>query len=180
MNFLHFATFDFQVAEVIFRTGRSLPQALSFFRESGYTHISAALASVASREWIESVRDAGLDLFQIYAGVDWRDSNGRKSQIDRLAAAAETFMPESMMVIPAEYPDLPFDVIDENLNELGGRLSGLGVQMEMEDFDMGDSPRSYASSSGLLRYMNAVPALRCCFDTGNFVRSGENNNRGTN
>ena len=173
LAFSQFATFDFQVAEIVSHTGKSLPQVLSLLRETGYTHISANIDS-ASGEWVKAVRDAGIGIFQLYAAPDFLDPDGRKRRTDRILAAAETFMPESLMVIPSEHPDLPFEVIDEQLNELGTRLAAMGIQMEMEDFDWGEPARSYAASSGLLRYMNAVPALRCCFDTGNFARSGEN------
>ena len=172
MNFSQFATFDFQISEIVSRTGRSLPQTLSCLHEAGYTHISANIAT-ASADWIKTVREAGFGLFQLYAAADYRDPAGRKELTDRIASAAEELLPESLMLIPAEYPDLPFEIIAENMNELGRRLSASGVQMEMEDFDCGNPPRSYASSSGLLRYMDAVPSLRCCFDTGNFIRSGE-------
>lgn len=173
VSFSQFATFDFQVSEIVSQTGKTLPQVLSLLCETGYAHISANIAT-ASAEWTGAVRDAGIGIFQLYAAPDFRDPDGRKRETDRIFAAAETIRPESLMVIPSEYPDLPFGIIDECLNELGQRLAAIGIQMEMEDFDWGDPPRSYAFSSGLLRYMNAVPSLRCCFDTGNFIRSGEN------
>jgi len=167
------ATFDFQVNEIMYQTGRALPDVLAELRSMGYTHIEAGTGTVTD-EWLETVRNAGLKVALVYTSPDFRDPAANEQIVNDIVACAGKSKTECLMVVPAEYPDLPFDVIDAQLTELAKRLNAINVQMVMEDFDWGEPARSFASSDGLLRYMNAVPQLKCCFDTGNFIRSGEN------
>lgn len=46
-----------------------------------------------------------------------------------------------------------------------------GVRIYMEDLDQADSP--YNSAAGLQFFLDQVPGLRCCFDTGNLIMHRE-------
>lgn len=61
--------------------------------------------------------------------------------------------------------------MDEALTRLCEDAASRGIDVLMEDFDSTTAP--YATARQLRRFLDAVPALGCALDTGNFLYAGD-------
>lgn len=163
------------------QTGLTVEQVLSRVRGFGIEAVELDLDEVkpSRAELKKQLQDADIAVSSMYAFFDF--GNVPKAEpgfcfID----TAEELGAAKVLVIPG--------FIDETkeprereiaLNRMVGVLRDMcdyaeqkNMIVTMEDFDDAHAP--FSSSDELLWFMEQVPKLRCTFDTGNFIYSGEN------
>lgn len=172
------ATFYDHILDISKQEGCSVPEAMAEAKKLGISALEVSCGNVeghAERTAAEfSAAGMGVTTMPSYFRFD--SDTDVKAQAERIFADAKTIGADTLLVIPGFIPEdadpesCTRQIIDctKRLWELADRA---GLALTMEDFDNERSP--IADSSGMLRFMDAVPGLTACFDTGNFYFAGE-------
>ena len=167
---MEFGVFNFEIVNVMEQTGKSFYDVCREVRGMGYKYVEIDLDEL-DLDKLLIFRENILHISSIYCFLDFAgDVEERIAKLLKMAYLADVHF---VMPIPVrdDTPELKAAAI-ARLGKLCGELAAIGVQMVMEDFD--GPGKSFATSSGLKSYLDAIPACRCCFDTGNFIHCGEN------
>ncbi len=159
----------------------SLTEALREVRTLGIDGLEVSQNNLLGREdeLGNELAYAGLSVSSIPAYFDFgRDPDVEKQAVPTLEAAR--FLGVSrMLVIPGFFR--PEDGEEERerqtesmiscVNRLAELAQGYGVSLILEDYD--NALASFSTIQGVKRFLEGCPDLSCCFDTGNFAFSGE-------
>ena len=172
------ATFFDHILDIHRQEGCSVPEALAEAKKLGISalEVSCGNAEGRAKETAAKLAAAGLGVTTMPSYFHFDSDTDVRAQAETIFADAKTIGAGTLLVIPGFIPEgadpeaCTRQIIDcvKRLAELADKA---GLSLTMEDFDNERSPIS--TSSGLLRFMDAVPGLTACFDTGNFYFAGE-------
>lgn len=172
------ATFYDHILDISKQEGCSVPEALAEAKKLGITALEVSDTNARGRagELARELSEAGMGVTAMPSFFSFERDTDVQSQARRVFGDAKAIGAKTLLVIPGFIPEgadpeaCTRQIIDctKRLWELADRA---GLALTMEDFDSGSSP--IADSSGLLRFLDAVPGLTACFDTGNFYFAGE-------
>ncbi len=175
------ATFYDHIKEISQQERISLIEALQTAKGFGIDGLEISQNNLLGRE-DEVGRElsyVGMEVSSIPAYFDF----GRDEDVDRQSEptleAARYLGAKKILVIPGffrpedgeEERSGQMERIADCLNRLAEKAAGYGVSLVMEDFDSPLAP--FRNISGLRFFLDRCPGLSCCFDTGNFRFSGE-------
>ncbi len=119
------------------------------------------------QELASVLRETGTEAVGLHGWIDFdRGGAEARAMIDR---AAELGTDHALIVPVCEGGDVGRLIADMREAVRYGREKG--VRVCMEDLDQASSP--YNSLAGLKRFLEEIPDLCCCFDTGNWIMHGE-------
>lgn len=175
------ATFYDHIRDIAREEDLSLTEAMQAAKALGVEALEISQNNLIGRE-DEVGRElsyAGLGISSIPAYFDFgRDQNVRAQSADVLEAA-KYLGAQKLLVIPGfcesgDPPELRERAVEsmiDCINRLADDAAGYGVSLVMEDFD---SDRAvFATAAQVRRFVDSCPGLSCCFDTGNFRYSAE-------
>lgn len=164
------ATFDFQLFDIMSQEKISIDDACMRLKSFGYTHIEAGFPTL-TEDCLTAYRKAGLSVSNIFYGICFdQPEEAIKKELDSLILRAAEVNAPFIMPLPKQEPeDLTF--VWKILQSRAPLAAEHNVTMILEDFDFPE--QSYRSIAGVKAYLDNVPALRCCFDTGNFQAEGD-------
>ncbi len=157
--------------------GFSIEEMLTHVRDLGITGIDIDFDTLLREEnWLpEALHHAGMTVALICNGYDFATRPVREEdyEIYRLAKRCGC---AAVMPIPGLFdPNAPREPQRESvladMRAMADYGRTLGIATVMEDFDNPLSP--CFDLAGLQRLFDAVPAIGCNFDTGNFLPAGE-------
>ena len=165
-----FANFDFQLFDLMKLEKISLSEACAVVRSFGYTHMEVGFCTLTD-DALAAYRKNGLAISNIFTWFSCNDPAEKIcAALDALILkAAEAGSPFVMPLPEDEEGNL--DMIWQILQSRADLAASHGVTMILEDFDY--AKRTYNNIAGVRAYLDHVPALKCCFDTGNFISAGE-------
>lgn len=159
----------------------SLMDALKHARELGVEALEISQNSVIGREdeLGNELASAGLSITSIPSYFDFGRNPDVDFQSEPTLEAARFLGAKKLLVIPGFFEEQDSPEEQEHqvqnmidcINRLADKAAGYGVSLVMEDFDSTKAP--FATYQGVRRFLNACPGLSCCFDTGNFRFSAQ-------
>ena len=164
------------IYEAASQTGQAEDAVLKIVKGFGIDYVEAPLESVLNLEdEVLRLQAAGLGISNLYAFYDFGHDKDHNAAMPLIETAARLHV-KKVEVIPGfiargEDAAPMLSNMQHALNELCEEAVKRGVTVMMEDFDGIMAP--YATTQGLAWFMEQVPLLRCCFDTGNFLFSEE-------
>lgn len=164
------ATFDFQLFDIMRQEKISIDEACMRLKTFGYTHIEVGFPTL-TEENLTAYRKAGFLVSNIFYGIRFDQAEEAiKKELDSLILRAAEVNAPFIMPLPQHEPeDLTF--VWKILQSRAPLAEEHNVTMILEDFDFPE--QSYRSIAGVKAYLDNVPAMRCCFDTGNFQEKGD-------
>ncbi len=173
---MRISVFYQHIAEAQKQTGRAMRDVLAEVAALGIQGVEMDFASLTAEDALpDRLRGAGLDICAINGFFDFgHDSQAQPgyAMIDeaaRLGVARVLVVPG--FIRPGETIDQVLPGMMSALRDLCAYAGALGVSVGIEDFDAREAP--YSTVGQLHRFFDAVPALKCVFDTGNFIYSEE-------
>lgn len=165
------ATFYDHVKDVAHQERIGLTEALQRVKALGIDYVEVMQNNVIGREDEigHELSFCELGISSIPAYFDFGPGADVKSQALPTLEAARYLGAKKMMVIPKERRSP--EAIARCVNELAELSAGYGVSLVMEEYD--DTSFPICRTEDVLYYLDACPALSCCFDTGNFRFMGE-------
>ena len=172
------ATFYDHILDISRQEGCSVPEAMAEARKLGISALEISCGNLSGRaeEAARELAAAGMAVTAVPAYFHF-DSDGEvRAQAADIFADAKTVGARTLLVIPGFVPpgadrEECARRMTERTAELAELADKAGFSLVMEDFDNENAP--FSTSAQLLRFMDAVPGLRACFDTGNFRFAGE-------
>lgn len=131
------------------------------------------------REVEHELAAAGLRISSIPSYFNF----GRDTDVDGQSAktleAAELLGVDRLLVIPGFFEDgdtteekaVQVQNMKDSINRLAEKAAARGISLVMEDYD--STAAHFSSIGGVRDFLDSCPALNCCFDTGNFRFSAE-------
>ena len=172
------ATFYDHILDIAKQEGCSVQEALSEAKKLGVTALEGSCMNTRgrARELSRELLDAGMGITTMPAFFSFESDPDVEQKAEEFFADAKTIGADTLLVIPGFLPEGadPEEctrVMIERTKRLSELAAKAGLALTMEDFDNKSSP--IATSAGMLRFMDAVPGLTACFDTGNFYFAGE-------
>lgn len=169
---IQIATFLAQVRKASTQKGWSLEETCLKVKALGYDAVCCE-AVCYDDEIHDLLKRIGLKVSMLYSFIDFSKPEeivGEK--IDALYHAAERSGANCVMPIPDEdhsSPEKLAESLERNfrgMNRIAGIMEPAGIPMVLEEFNAAN--KSYRTCKGLQRYLDAVPYLQVCLDTGNF------------
>lgn len=128
---------------------------------------------------LRNLKESGTGISSLCAFFDFTSEKDADTQIEQMLRWADVLGTKRMLVIPGFYAEHDTEEEkrekDKRLLDGVGRLvkraEAKGIQLLMEAFDNILSPIS--TIAGLKAVLDAVPAIGCAFDTGNFAYNDE-------
>ncbi len=172
------ATFYDHILDISKQEGCSVGEALQEAKKLGVAALEVSCFNTAGRaeELSHELASAGLGVTTMPAFFSFESDGEVENRAKGIFEDAKAIGAKTLLVIPGFIPEGedPEECTRRRI-ERTKRLSELadreGLALTMEDFDNESSP--IATSRGMLRFMDAVPGLSACFDTGNFYFAGE-------
>jgi inosose dehydratase len=164
------------VYEAASQTGQAEDAVLKIVKGFGIDYVEAPLERIFYREdEVLRLKAAGFGIGNVYAFYDFGHDKDHHAAMPLIETAARLHV-KKVEVIPGfiargEDAAPMLSNMQHALNELCEEAVKRGVTVMMENFDGIMAP--YATTQGLAWFMEQVPLLRCCFDTGNFLFSEE-------
>ncbi len=172
------ATFYDHILEISKQEGCSVPEALSEAKRLGVTALEVSCFNTEGRadELSRELAGAGMGVTAMPAFFSFERDDGVEARAGEIFRDAGAIGAKTLLIIPGFIPkDADPESVTRKMTDCTRRLAGLadraGFALTMEDFDNESSP--IRDSAGMLRFMDAVPGLTACFDTGNFYFAGE-------
>ena len=172
------ATFYDHILDISRQEGCSVPEALQEARKLGVTAVEISCGNVEGHagETAAQLSAAGMGVTTMPSYFRFGIDTDVQAQAACIFADAETIGAKTLLVIPGFVPEGAdreecTRQIIECTKRLGELADKAGLSLTMEDFDNAAAP--FSTSAGMLRFMDAVPGLTACFDTGNFHFAGE-------
>lgn len=169
------ATFYDHILDIAKQEGISEEEALWEAKALGIGQLEVSLENARGRgkELGARLARAGLGISSAPSFFDFgREDGDAGAQVRAALDLARELGADRLLVIPGFTQGSPAQAQAQTQRMLAGAaLLGeladkAGVSLVMEDFDNAAAP--YSTSAGMLRFMEACPGLRACFDTGNF------------
>ncbi len=175
------ATFYDHVKDVAHQEKISMTEALLEVKALGVELLEISQNNVIGRE-DELGRElayTGLGISSIPAYFDFGRDMDVTKQSEPTLEAAKFLGAGKLLVIPGffsaedgpEERERQIKNMIECINRLADQAAGYGVSLVMEDYDSELAP--FSTIEGVRRFLDSCPGLSCCFDTGNFRYSGE-------
>lgn len=169
-----FATFFDHILDMARQRGITVDQALRETRALGVTQVEVSAAT--AREHMDALTAGLAGLGMTISSIPVFFDFGRNTDIEGQAAPvfelAKELGADRLLVIPGftqgspEEVELQTRTMIEGTARLGELAQSAGLGLIMEDFDGAAAP--FATSAGMLRFLEACPQMDACFDTGNF------------
>ena len=169
-----FATFFDHILDMARQRDISVDKALEETRALGVTQVevSAATARRHMDALTRGLAGLGMTISSLPVFFDFGRNTDIEGQAGPIFELAKDLNADRLLVIPGFTQGTPEETEIQTRNMLEGtaRLGQLaekaGLSLVMEDFDGAAAP--FATSAGMLRFLDACPQLSVCFDTGNF------------
>ena len=147
--------------------GLSMVDAVSVLRNSGLRGIYVSYDSTVyyADELAEVLEKTGVEITGLHAWVDF-DKTDAHDVIDQAVRLGT----DHVLLVPVCAGNDAETLLAGMRNAVAYGENN-GVRIYMEDLDQADSP--YNSVAGLQFFLDQVPGLRCCFDTGNLIMRQE-------
>lgn len=172
------ATFYDHILDISRQEGCSVPEALTEAKKLGISALEVSCGNLQGRaeETAGELAAAGMAVTTVPSYFHFDSDGDVSAQAADIFADAKTVGARTLLVIPGFIPpgadrEECTQRIIERTGELAELADKAGFSLVMEDFDNENAP--FSTSAQLLRFMDAVPGLRACFDTGNFRFAGE-------
>lgn len=172
------ATFYDHILDISRQEGCSVPEALQEARKLGVTAVEISCSNIEGRaeDVARELAAAGMGVTTMPSFFHFEGDTDVQSQAAGIFGDAKTIGAETLLVIPGFVPEgADREECTRQMIECTRRLGELadkaGLSLTMEDFDNAAAP--FSTSTEMLRFMDAVPGLTACFDTGNFHFAGE-------
>ncbi len=149
--------------------GISMPEAVSALRGSGLEGIYVSYDSTVqyADELAETVRTTGVEITGLHAWIHFSREGTEARRVIEQAARLGT---NHVLIVPVcDGNDL--ETLLAGMRDAVSYGKSRNVQVYMEDLDQADS--LYNSVEGLQVFMDRIPDLGCCFDTGNWIMRQE-------
>ena len=149
--------------------GISMVKAVSALCSSGLQGIYISYASTLqyADEIAEVVAETGVEITGLHAWISFsKDGTEARDVIDQAARLGT----DHVLIVPV-CDDNDVETLVAGMQDAVRYGMEKGIQVFMEDLDAADS--SYNSMNGLQTFMDRIPELKCCFDTGNWIMHGE-------
>ena len=149
--------------------GISVAEAVSGLQKAGLQGIYVSCESTQkyADELAEAVRETGVGIVGLHGWIDFDTQIGDvRGAIDR---AAELGTDHLLIVPVCEGNDV--EKLTAGMRDAVAYGREKGVRVCMEDVDQANYPTS--TIAGLRAFLDRIPGLECCFDTGNWIMSGE-------
>ena len=149
--------------------GISVVKAVSALCSSGLQGIYISYASTLqyADEIAEVVAETGVEITGLHAWISFsKDGTEARDVIDQAARLGT----DHVLIVPV-CDDNDVETLVAGMQDAVRYGMEKGIQVFMEDLDAADS--SYNSMKGLQTFMDRIPELKCCFDTGNWIMHGE-------
>lgn len=149
--------------------GIPMTEAVASLRGAGLQglYVSCESTELYADELAETVRETGVGIVGLHAWVHFdRDAEEARRAVDRAAELGT----DHLLIVPVR-ADHDFEKLIAGVKEAAAYGKSRGVQVCMEDLDQADSP--YNSLAGMRTFLDRIPDLGCCFDTGNWIMHQE-------
>lgn len=172
------SVFYHHVREAAAQTGLSESEILTKIKKCDITQLEFDIRELNCEEETKKLlAEAGFEVSSIYEffelGKRICTEDGRE-----LLRKAEVFHAEKVMLIPGFYHSrfsygkaLEEKRMIRRMKQICKAAAGRNIVPMIEDFD--DSKSPIATAGKMLEFVHAVPELRIAFDTGNFMYTGE-------
>ncbi len=161
---LQLAQFDFQMNQMARQLSITTAEAMQIVRSIGYTCLDCDFRSLTS-DFCTAMKDAGLKLSLMYVFFDPAKDNSEL--IQNVVEKAVQNNAVRVMPIPNSDPKPLRNKAFADMRAFQISLAENNISTVLEDF--ADPGKSFNSLAGLQNYLDNVPGLGCCFDTGNFA-----------
>ncbi|MCQ2379690.1 MAG: TIM barrel protein [Victivallaceae bacterium] len=171
MHITRLATFFFQLQAVADQRGWTIGRTMRELGRYGYRAAETATYELSPAVFSE-MQDAGWSVSNLYEFPDFLSCDP-DMEIDRIMTAVDAWSPSKVMVIPRENGRCGEELrpVWNAIGKLAAMLDERDIPLMMEVFVLGFP--SYATVSGMQSYLDNVPDLKVCFDTGNLVYGGD-------
>ncbi len=149
--------------------GIPMADAVSALCESGLRGLYISYESTLeyADEIARTLDRTGAEVAGLHAWVTFGKSG---TQARRVIDRAKDMGTDHVLIVPVcEGNDM--DILIAGMRDAVGYGKTRGVRVYMEDLDQPDSP--YNSINGLGMFLDRIPELGGCFDTGNWIMRGE-------
>ncbi len=173
---MNISVFFHHILEARKQTGRALDDILGEIAALGISGVEMDYATIQHDERaVTLLRDHGLTIHALNGFFDFGHDMPTQTGFDMIDAAARLSV-KRVLVVPGfvragETIDDIVPGMIAALRDICAYAQALGVKVGLEDFDSREAP--YSTVDQLHRFFDAVPALECVFDTGNFIYSEE-------
>lgn len=173
---MRISVFYHHIAEAQRQTGRAPEDIMREVARLGVAGVEMDYASLLADEMLpHKLLDCGLSVCAINRRFDFGHDMPSQSGFDLIDTAARLNVKRVLIVPgfirPGETIDAVVPGMISALRDICAYAGALGVAVGIEDFDSREAP--YSTVEQLHRFFDAVPALECVFDTGNFIYSEE-------
>ena len=167
------SAFFSSLTDIASQTSLSLPEVCRKAHQLGYRAVDIC-DKVVTPQNMAILQDNGLDISLIFSLLDFGKGEEASQQCSRLLTLAERYHAAAVMPLP--FHDKEYDVVTKRrmffeLCRMADIMISLGKCAVLEIFDYPEE--SYSNTQGLLVFLQEVPSLKLCFDTGNYLFSGE-------
>lgn len=145
--------------------GLSMVEAVRSLCESGLQGVYVSCESTVqfSDELTEVLRETGIRVTGLHSWVDFsQDETGYKNLVEQAARLGTAHA----LIVPV-CTNQNLETLIEGMKKAVEYGEGRDIQIFMEDLDQANSP--YNNLAGLKLFLERIPELRCCFDTGNLI-----------
>ncbi|MBR4501096.1 MAG: sugar phosphate isomerase/epimerase [Clostridia bacterium] len=149
--------------------GIPMAEAVSALCASGLRglYISYESAAEYADEIAETLKRTGAEVTGLHAWIKFSE-NGTEAR--RVIDRAKEMGTDHALIVPVCEGN-HIDTLIAGMRDAVDYGKTKGIRVYMEDLDQPDSP--YNSISGVRTFLDRVPGLGCCFDTGNWIMHGE-------
>ena len=149
--------------------GIPMTEAVSTLCASGLQEVYISYASTQqyADEIAEVLDKTGVKITGLHAWITFsRNGTEARDVIDQAASLGT----DHVLIVPVcDGNDV--EILIAGMQDAFSYGKEKGICVFMEDLDDTDSP--YNSAAGLQKFMDRIPDLMCCFDTGNWIMHGE-------
>lgn len=173
---MRISVFYHHILEAQRQMGRALDDILREVASLGIQGVEMDYPAILNDEGaVERLHDNGLQILGFNGHFDFGHDMPLQDGYDMIDAAVRLGVGRVLVIPgfirPNETADTVVPGMVRALRDLCAYAQALGVMVGIEDFDAREAP--YATVDQLHRFFDAVPALACVFDTGNFIYSEE-------
>lgn len=146
-----------------------MAEAVKSLCESGLKGLYVSYESTVqfSDELDEVLRETGIGITGLHSWIDFsRNENGYKDLVEQAVRLGT----DHVLIVPV-CSGQDIENLIEGMIDAVEYGAARGVQVYMEDLDQADSP--YNNLAGLKLFLERIPGLLCCFDTGNLIMHQE-------
>lgn len=175
------ATFYDHIKDIADKERLPMAEAMARAKSLGIGALEVSQNSLLGREdqLGHELAYAGLEISSIPSYFDF----GRDTDVDRQSLptleAARYLGAARLLIIPGFFQEgddgkereRQIQSITDCINRLADKACSYGVSLVMEDYDSFLAP--FSTTAGVRSFLDRCPGLSCCFDTGNFRFSSE-------